>query len=204
VLDSPYRDGFFRALARMGARVDRRPLAARDSAGESIATYTVGPPPTQTPAPTTPGSELRGINVTEDDVSAMIDELPLLACVAAMAAPGEVTAITGASELRVKESDRIAATAANLRAVGATAEELQDGLRIVGTGRRPLRGRIAAHGDHRIAMAFGVLGAVAGNKITVEDPRCVDVSYPGFWNDLGRATGAVTARPGGSREGRLA
>lgn len=193
VLDSHYRDGFFRALGRMGARVNRAPLA-RDSAGDALATYTVG----------APASGLRGISIEVGDVSAMIDELPLLACVAARAAVGDETVVTGASELRVKESDRISVTAANLRAVGATVEELQDGLRIVGAGRTPLRGHIRTHGDHRIAMAFGVLAALAGNEIAIDDRHCADVSYPGFWEDLARATGAAADSPSGSAMGELA
>jgi len=75
----------------------------------------------------------------------------------------------------------------NLRALGADAEELPDGMRIVGS-TSSLRGRIATHGDHRLAMAFGVLGALPGNEIVVDDPGCVDVSYPGFWRDLSRVS----------------
>jgi len=114
-------------------------------------------------------------------VPSMIDELPLVACLATRA-EGE-TVITGAAELRVKESDRIAAVVANLRAIGAEATELEDGMRIVGS-RKPLRGAISAHGDHRLAMSFGVLGAVPGNEIAIDDKSCVAVSYPGFWSDL--------------------
>lgn len=113
----------------------------------------------------------------------MIDELPLLACLATRA-DGE-TMITGANELRVKESDRIAAVVANLRAVGAVADELPDGMRIQHSNR-PLRGRIVTHGDHRLAMAFAVLGAAKGNAIEIDDMECVAVSYPGFWQDLAR------------------
>lgn len=126
---------------------------------------------------------LRGVRVEEHDVPSMIDELPLLACLATRAV-GE-TEITGAGELRVKESDRIAAVVANLRAIGADAEELKDGMRIRGSDR-PLEGRVVTHGDHRLAMAFGVLGAADGNRIEVDDPACVEVSYPGFWGDLDR------------------
>ena len=71
----------------------------------------------------------------------------------------------------------------NLRAVGVEAEELADGLVIQGSDR-PLSGRVITHGDHRIAMAFGVLGAVGGNRIGIDDPDAVDVSFPGFWNLL--------------------
>jgi 3-phosphoshikimate 1-carboxyvinyltransferase len=115
----------------------------------------------------------------------MIDELPLLACLATRA-KGE-TEIRGAGELRVKESDRISAVVQNLRAVGADAEELPDGLRVRGT-RGALGGAIRAYGDHRLAMAFGVLGAVSGDDIAIDDRECVSVSYPGFWSDLARVT----------------
>jgi len=117
-------------------------------------------------------------------VPAMIDELPMLACLATRA-DGETT-VRGAEELRVKESDRIAAVVANLRAVGADADELPDGF-VVRGAPGPLRGRVVTHGDHRLAMAFGVLGALDGNAISVDDPDCVAVSYPGFWADLARA-----------------
>ena len=111
----------------------------------------------------------------------MVDELPLLACLATRA-EGE-TVITGANELRVKESDRIAAVVGNLRAIGANAEELPDGMRIVGSDQ-PLSGKVVTHGDHRLAMAFGVLGAADGNAIEIDDRDCVSVSYPEFWRDL--------------------
>ena len=161
------RTGFLEILRRMGASVD----FARDhlSGGEWIS-----------PVVVRPGS-LRGIEVGEAIVPSMIDELPLLACLATRA-EGE-TVITGAAELRVKESDRIAAVVANLRAIGADASELDDGMRIVGS-RKPLRGSIRTHGDHRLAMSFGVLGAVPGNQIDIDDRSCVAVSYPDFWSDL--------------------
>jgi 3-phosphoshikimate 1-carboxyvinyltransferase len=189
VLASASRDGFFRALEHMGAGVtsESGPLTAA-AAGESTVRYTISPP----------ADGMHGITLGADDVPAMIDELPLLACVAARAGEGEETVVTGAAELRVKESDRIGLTVANLRAVGAEAEELSDGFRVRGVGRRPLCGSVVTHGDHRIAMAFGVLGAIAGNDITVDNPSCVAVSYPRFWDDLRRAAG----RAGGREVGR--
>ena len=167
------RTGFFFALARMGARltVDDE----RREGGEDVGTVLAGP-----------GDGLRGTAVEAAEVPAMVDELPLLACVAALA-EGD-TVVRGAAELRVKESDRIAAVVAGLRAVGADADELPDGFVVHGRGPRPLAGRVVTHGDHRLAMAFGVLGAVPGNLIAVDDPDCVGVSYPGFWDDLARAT----------------
>jgi 3-phosphoshikimate 1-carboxyvinyltransferase len=105
--------------------------------------------------------------------------------VAAYAA-GE-TRVTGAAELRVKESDRISAVVQNLRALGGDADELPDGFVVRGSRPR-LRGQVTTHGDHRLAMAFGVLSALPGNEISVDDPDCVAVSYPGFWADLARVT----------------
>jgi 3-phosphoshikimate 1-carboxyvinyltransferase len=126
---------------------------------------------------------LRDVSIGEAEVPALIDELPLLACVAAAA--GVELLLTGASELRVKESDRINAVVQNLRAVGANVEELPDGLRVA-RGRRKFAGTVDSRGDHRIAMAFGVLSAASGNGITILNPECVGVSYPGFWEDLKR------------------
>jgi 3-phosphoshikimate 1-carboxyvinyltransferase len=174
VLASPTRDAFIRTLTVMGASVAAAPGAATDI-GEPTVTYTVAP------------GELHGVTIGGDDVPAMIDELPLLACVAARAA-GE-TRITGAAELRVKESDRITLTVSNLRAVGVLADELPDGMRITG-GRGPCRGRVVTRGDHRIAMAFGVLSAATGGEIRIDDMACAAVSYPDFWADLARVTSA--------------
>jgi 3-phosphoshikimate 1-carboxyvinyltransferase len=83
----------------------------------------------------------------------------------------------------VKESDRIAAVVRNLRAIGAEADELRDGLTVRGRKSR-LSGRVATEGDHRIAMAFGVIGAMSQNSVDIDDRECVAVSYPGFWKDL--------------------
>ncbi len=164
------RIGFLEQLRRMGVCVTEE--NRRVDGGEWVADLVVSP------------GELRGATVAAPDVPSMIDELPLLACLAARA-DGE-TVISGANELRVKESDRIAVTVANLRALGASVEELPDGMRILGS-RAPLAGRVVTHGDHRLAMAFAVLGAASGgNAIEVDDPRCVAVSYPDFWSDLSR------------------
>jgi 3-phosphoshikimate 1-carboxyvinyltransferase len=166
---NPSRTGAFKVLADMGALVGYED--AHDDGGEPVARLVVSP------------RLLRGITIAPDVVPSLIDELPMIACVAARA-EGE-TRVTGAAELRVKESDRITAVVQNLRAVGADAEELPDGFVVRGSDR-PYRGRITTHGDHRIAMAFGVLGALDGNAIDVDDSDCVNVSYPGFWSDLAR------------------
>lgn len=169
---NPGRVGAFRALVRMGVALKYE--SARDQGGEPVANIVVSP-----------GAALRGIAIDAADVPSLIDELPLLACVAARA-EGE-TRVTGAGELRVKESDRIAAIVSNLRAVGVDAEELPDGFVVRGTDR-PLSGRIMTQGDHRIAMAFGVLAAAPrGGAIDIDDPSCAAVSYPTFWDDLERA-----------------
>ncbi|HSY82850.1 MAG TPA: hypothetical protein VK807_13855, partial [Gemmatimonadaceae bacterium] len=172
VLASPTRDGFFRALSAMGGAVARGAPRTTDS-GEEVTTYEVTP------------ARLRSVWVGPSEVPSMIDELPLLACLAAHA-EGE-TVISGAEELRVKESDRIATTVANLRTVGAVVEERPDGMVVVGSDA-PLRGRIVTHGDHRIAMAFAILGRRRGNAIEVDDPDCVAVSYPSFWRTLDEVT----------------
>ena len=133
---------------------------------------------------------LEAVEVSESEVPTMIDELPILAVAAARAAG--ITRITGASELRVKESDRILALVDNLRAVGVEVAELDDGLEISGTDR-PLEGSVSSYDDHRIAMAFGVLGALPGNRIDVEGAHVVDVSFPGFWEMLHRLSQARAA-----------
>jgi 3-phosphoshikimate 1-carboxyvinyltransferase len=168
---NPTRTGFVEAMKRMGADIEES--AATRSGGEATGSLRVRP------------ASLHGIRIGEAEVPSLIDELPLLACVAAGA--GIDVEITGAAELRVKESDRIRTVVQNLRAVGVNAEELPDGLRVSGP-RRDLSGTIDPAGDHRIAMAFGILSAASGNRIKITNPECVAVSYPGFWDDLRRVT----------------
>ena len=166
---NPTRTGFFQALRRMGANLEEKQTMS--SAGEEIGSVRVTP------------ATLRSTRITATEVPAIIDELPLLACVAAGA--GVELEISGAGELRVKESDRISTVVKNLRAVGANVEELPDGLRVL-RGGADLSGTIDPRRDHRIAMAFGILSAATGNRITVKDPEVVAVSYPRFWDDLRR------------------
>ena len=171
VLLNPHRTGFFRVLERMGARVTV--AGARGAGGEEVGDVVVA------------CDDLRGATVAPAEVPSLIDEIPVLAVLAALA-HGD-TVVTGAAELRVKESDRIATVVANLRACGVEAEELPDGLMV----RGPAAVRdasIATHGDHRIAMAFGVLAALTNRDLRVDDPAIVDVSYPTFWTDLARVT----------------
>jgi 3-phosphoshikimate 1-carboxyvinyltransferase len=184
---NPTRTGFFGALHRMGAVVGF--IDEHDAGGEPVGTIIACASSNRLRATTAGGAE----------IPSMIDELPLLACVAARASG--TTTITGAAELRVKVSDRIATVVANLRTLGVDAEELADGLRVTGSDR-PLRGRILTHGDHRLAMAFGVLGALPGNDIDVDDPQCAVVSFPGFWELLAGVTRG--SRAGEGRHGRTA
>jgi 3-phosphoshikimate 1-carboxyvinyltransferase len=166
------RTGFLASLAEMGASIDLEDRVVRS--GEWIANVHVKS-----------GSTLRGVEITAEAIPTLIDELPLLACIAAYA-EGE-TRVTGAAELRVKESDRISAVVENLNVLGAQASELPDGFVVSGTRPR-LRGTVVTHGDHRIAMAFGILAALPGNEIAIDDRDCVAVSYPTFWDDLRRVT----------------
>jgi 3-phosphoshikimate 1-carboxyvinyltransferase len=164
---NPTRTGFFRALELMGARVET--TSRRQEGGEDVGTLVVH------------ASPLAGIELPVDDVPSMIDELPLLACVATRA--DGTTRVRGAAELRVNESDRVALVVSNLRAIGVEADEAPDGFTIHGSDS-PLEGKVRTHGDHRIAMAFGVLAAIPGSRIEIDDTSCVAVSYPAFWDDL--------------------
>ena len=120
------------------------------------------------------------VTVDGNRIAGLIDELPLLAVIGSQLDGIE---IRDASELRVKESDRIAATVTGLRAMGADIEEFDDGLRV--GGRTRLRGaRIDSRGDHRIAMTFAVAGLVAESETEIEGAECVSVSFPGFFNLL--------------------
>ena len=183
---NPTRTGLLPVLERMNARIDVETGSARGQR-EPVGDLVVRP------------SELTGTEVKPEEIPGLIDEVPVLAVLAARARG--TTHITGAAELRVKESDRLGALAANLSGLGVEVEELPDGLVIEGTGR-PLSGPVEARGDHRIAMAFGVLGALPANSITVDAPAAVGVSYPGFWEMLERVS--ATARPRRARAPRKA
>jgi 3-phosphoshikimate 1-carboxyvinyltransferase len=127
------------------------------------------------------GGRLRGTTIAGDEVPNVIDEIPILAVAGALA-HGK-TVICDAKELRVKETDRLAAIATNLTAMGVEVVELADGLEIYGGS--PLRGaRLKSYGDHRIAMAFAIAGMFADNETVIEDVDCVATSYPGFARQL--------------------
>jgi len=169
VLLSPTRTAFLDVLRAMGGRVEAR-LEATDP--EPIGSIVAS------------SSSLTGTTVDPALVPSLIDEVPALAAAAACAR-GRF-ALAGASELRVKESDRIAALAEGLAALGARVRELPDGL--VVDGGAPLRGaRVRSHGDHRIAMALSVAALAAEGATEVEGAECVAVSFPGFYALLERA-----------------
>lgn len=170
---NPARTGLYETLREMGA--DIRFEHERISSGERVADLVVC------------GGALHGVDVPSGRIPAMIDEIPVLA-VAAACAKG-TTRLTDLAELRVKESDRLAAVASGLRACGVQVEAGEDSLTIHGAGKPPTGGaHIETHLDHRIAMAFLVLGTVSETPVTVDDSRPIATSFPGFvdlMNDLG-------------------
>ena len=158
----PRRTGLLEALRMMGA--DIRELDRREGVCGPVADIAVRHAP------------LRGIDLPEALVADMIDEFPVFA-VAAACAEGR-TRVSGAEELRVKESDRIRATADGLRALGARVEEAADGMQLEGG---PLHGgRVDSLGDHRIAMAFAVAAQLSGGEVEIDDVANVATSFPGF------------------------
>jgi 3-phosphoshikimate 1-carboxyvinyltransferase len=167
------RLGFLGVLRRMGAHVELR--NRRDRAGEPWADLEVRAAP------------LRGTVVAPDEVPATIDELPILA-VAAACADGE-TVVTGAAELRAKESDRLAALE-QLRDLGVDLAVRADGFTVRGRpGDAVAGGDARAGGDHRVAMSLAVAGLVSRTGIAIDDGGVVGVSYPGFFEDLERLAG---------------
>ena len=163
---NPTRLAFLDVLARAGAVVGTEVDAFE--AGEPIGRIRVA------------HGGLAPVTIAPEEVPALIDELPVLA---ALATHGGALAVTGAAELRVKESDRISALVAGLRALGADAEERPDGFVVRGHGR--LRGgRADAAGDHRLAMAFAVAALGAERESAIAGAEAVDISYPGFFAAL--------------------
>ncbi|HEV2866759.1 MAG TPA: 3-phosphoshikimate 1-carboxyvinyltransferase, partial [Allosphingosinicella sp.] len=171
---NPRRTGLLRALQRMGADITLH--NPREVSGEPVADLTVR------------ASSLSGLDVPLELAPDMIDEFPALFVAAAFARGA--TRTSGLAELRLKESDRLAAMAAGLAAIGASVEEHEDGLTVHGSGGRPLAGgaTIAARGDHRIAMSFAVAGLHSREPIEVDDMAPVETSFPGFEQTLARLT----------------
>ena len=167
---NPRRTGLLHVLRAMGARIEEHALG--EQGGEPVTDLVVRHAP------------LRGIAVPREHVSDMIDEFPAL-FVAAACAAGQ-TVVSGAAELRVKESDRIASMASGLRILGITVDETPDGAVI--HGGRIWGGVVDSHGDHRIAMAFAVAGQVASAPVEIRDVANVATSFPGF-GALARGSG---------------
>jgi 3-phosphoshikimate 1-carboxyvinyltransferase len=178
---NPLRTGAFAVLRRMGAHITVE--APREEAGEPCGDVIVEHGP------------LRATTITPAEVPGAIDELPILA-VAAAFADGE-TRVAGAAELRVKESDRIAALEP-LRVLGVDFTATADGFVVHGRpDARLAGGTIVTHGDHRIAMAFAVAGLRSHDGVVLDDPGSADVSFPGFFERL-RALGATVDSPEGA------
>lgn len=173
------RTGLIAALRMMGA--DIAETSCRTVGGEPVADLVVRHAP------------LRAIEVPSDLAPSMIDEYPAL-FVAAAFAEG-CTVARGAEELRVKESDRIAAMAAALRGNGVPLDEFEDGLAITGSDGDPIPGgaEVASKLDHRIAMSMVVAGLGARTEVTIDDVSPVDTSYPGFFDTLDQLTGRQTS-----------
>lgn len=164
---NPLRSGVIDILREMGGNIEV--LNYSDSGCEPVADILVK------------SSALKGVEIRGDVIPRAIDELPVLA-VAGCFAEGE-TVISEARELRVKETDRIKAMTTELKKLGASIEELEDGMVIKGTGA--LTGaKCSGWGDHRVAMAVAVAGTRAGGETEIEGSECVAVSYPGFFYDL--------------------
>ena len=168
---NPTRTAILDVFASMGASLQM--LSVRSAHGEIVGDLAVK------------GASLKGGVIEGQQIPLVIDELPMLAALGPYTEEG--IEIRDAAELRVKESDRIAALAENLRRMGATVEERPDGLRVEGRQAGRLRGaEIEPHGDHRIAMAFAIAALGATGSTTIRDADCAGVSYPRFFDDLER------------------
>lgn len=169
---NPSRTALLDVLRRAGASVDV--MVEHEEAGEPIGRITIA------------AAERRSFTIDPVEVPGLIDELPALGALGALLPEGCSMEVRGAAELRVKESDRIAALARGLRAMGAHVVEYPDGFSI---DARPLRGAtVDAAGDHRLAMAFAIAGCRASAPTTITGAAAVDVSYPGFFQELERLT----------------
>jgi len=161
---NPTRDGVIEVLRRMGAVIEL--LNERTEAGEQVADIHVT------------GGQLRGVEVDPELVARTIDEYPILSIAAAVA--DGVTVFSDVKELRYKESDRIAAMTQGLQRLGATVEEREDGMTIVGA-KRLRGGAVKSHADHRVAMSFAIAGLVSESGVEIDDAACVDISFPCFF-----------------------
>lgn len=173
---NPTRDGILRAAKEMGGNIEL--LNVRTAHGEPTADLLVR------------GSDLKGITIGGDIIPTLIDELPILAVMAAFAQG--TTVIKDAAELRVKESDRIRVMTDNLQAMGADAESTDDGMIIHG-GRQLHGAFIDSHKDHRIAMSFAICSLLAEGKVTISNADCVNISFPEFYDNLALLSGSSSS-----------
>ncbi len=163
---NPTRTAILKVLSRMGALISE---ILHSTEGEPIGHVELH------------GAPLKGTTLLPEEIPNLIDEIPVIAVAAALAA-GD-THIRNARELRVKETDRITTTVENLRKMGADVEEFEDGMII--HGGKPLKGaEIDSHGDHRIAMAFAIAGLFAKGETVIHNTDCINTSYPGFAHHL--------------------
>jgi 3-phosphoshikimate 1-carboxyvinyltransferase len=180
---NPHRTGLLTTLSEMGANIELS--NERMFAGEPVADIKART------------SRLSGVDVPADRVPSMIDEFPVLAIAAAHAKGA--SAMPGLAELRVKESDRLAAMVEGLASCGVSAEVDGDKLTVQGRGgNAPTGGQVRTHFDHRIAMSFLVLGIAADEAVTVDDGGAIATSFPGFidlMNGLGAAIGNTDRQP---------
>lgn len=167
---NPGRCGVIEILRRMGAaiKIENQRLVCGEKVGDLVAAC----------------SSLKGISLDGSDIGTYVDEIPILAV--AMAAAEGFSEVSGAAELRVKETDRIAAICRELGAMGVDITEKDDGF-IINGNREGLRGaEVDSHGDHRIAMSLAVAALIARGPTSVKDARAVEISFPRFWEELER------------------
>ncbi len=178
---NPLRAGLYECLTEMGARIEF--TNRREDGGEAVADIVAEAGP------------LKGIEVPPERAPRMIDEYPVLAVAAAFAEG--TTCMAGLAELRVKESDRLTATARGLAACGVEVEEREDALIVHGRGGEVEGGAtIETHKDHRIAMSFLVLGTASREPVRIDDASFIDTSFPGFADLMNRLGADIAEEPG--------
>jgi 3-phosphoshikimate 1-carboxyvinyltransferase len=167
VLLNPSRIGLINILQKMNAQIHI--IRQWNEIGETVGDIQIS------------YSQLNSIDLDKEDIPSMVDELPIFALIASQA--DGITRVKGAEELRVKESDRIKAICVNMKEIGVNILELKDGFVIEGVSN--LRGgHIKTYNDHRIAMTFEIANLISNEKIIIDNPKCIDISYPEFKETL--------------------
>jgi 3-phosphoshikimate 1-carboxyvinyltransferase len=169
ILLNPTRIGFYKIINKMGAKLVY--FNEKISFGEKIGSLKVV------------SSNLKNINISKTDIPGLIDELPLIALLATQA--NGITEVRDAKELRYKECDRIKAICKNLINMGANIKELEDGFVIKGPTLLKAA-KIKTYNDHRIAMTFAIAGLVSNEDVELDNPDCVSISFPKFFQELER------------------